>query len=156
MKTIDVYLNNKSDYINQFHNSRISPELSNYIKEECKSIAPREKFEINIYSNSPLSKLEQQELVNMIRENYGLDVRELYLISDKNKIVSLLCLLFGIMILFVYVLIDIVPILSEIVLIIAWVLIWEAIYNLLFGEVKNKIQIKRLKKLTKCKIVFKK
>jgi hypothetical protein len=92
----------------------------------------------------------------MIRENYGLDVRELYLISDKNKIVSLLCLLFGIMILFVYVLIDIVPILSEIVLIIAWVLIWEAIYNLLFGEVKNKIQIKRLKKLTKCKIVFKK
>lgn len=153
---IDVYLNEKESYMNQFHNERISPELSNYILEECKNISLKDNFKIQIYSKEPFSKEEQIHLVDMIRQNYGVDIQELNLIAEKSKLMSLSCILMGIFILFLYILIDIVPVLSEIVLIIAWVLIWEGVYNLLFDSIKNRIQIKRLKKLTKCKIIFEK
>lgn len=153
---IDVYLNQKESYINQFHNERISPELSDYILEECKTISLKDNFKIQIHSKEPFSKEEQVHLVDMIRQNYGVDIQELNLIAEKSKLMSLSCILMGIFILFLYILIDIVPILSEIVLIIAWVLIWEGVYNILFDGIKNRIQIKRLKKLTECKIIFEK
>lgn len=150
---IDVYLQEKESYINQFHKERISPELSDYILEECKNLSLKETFEIHIHSKE-FNKEEQLHFVDMLRQNYGVDIQELNLIAEKSKLMSLSCILMGIFILFFYILIDIVPVLSEIVLIIAWVLIWEGVYNLLFDGMKNRIQIKRLKKLTRCKIIF--
>ncbi len=153
---IDVYLDDETSYQNQFHKNRISPEFSDYILEECKTISLKEDLEIHVYCKEELDKKEQIHLVDMIRRNYGIDIQELLLYAEKNTLVSLICILVGILILFIYLFVDIIPILSEVILIIAWVFIWEGIYNLLFDGIKNKIHIKRLRKLTECKIIFKK
>lgn len=153
---IDVYVENKSCFQNQFHKERLSPELSAYILEECKTASLKEKIEIHIYCKEELDKREQTYLIDMIRRNYGIDIQELLLYTEKNRLISLICILVGIFILFIYLFVDIIPILSEVILIIAWVFIWEGIYNLLFDGIKNEIYRKRLKKLTECKILFEK
>ena len=151
---VDVYVENKNSFQNQFHKERLSKELSNYILEECKAIPLKEKLEIHIYCKEELNKEEQLHVVDMIRRNYGIDIQELLLYSKKNMLMSLICILVGILILFIYLFVDIVPVLSEVILIIAWVFIWEGIYNLLFDGIKNEIYKKRLKKLTECRIIF--
>ena len=153
---IDVYIDNKNQFQNQFHKERLSPELSNYILEECKSVSLKEKLEIHIYCKEELKKEEQLHFVDMIRRNYGVDIQELLLYSEKNNLMSLICILVGIFILFLYLFVDIIPVLSEVILIIAWVFICEGIYNLLFDGIKNEIYKKRLKKLTECRILFEK
>lgn len=150
---IEVVLNSKEDYINQFHNKKISKELSDYILNESKAFKPNEKLEIHVFSNN-MSIEEKHEFIDMVRENYGIDIRELCILSEKKNISNLLCLLFGIIALFLNLLVDIIPIVSEFVLIFGWVLIWEGIYNMLFDGLKTRIMIKRLKNLTSCKIKF--
>ena len=150
---IEVVLNSKKDYISQFHDKKISKELSDYILNESKAFKPNEKLEIHVFSNN-MSVKEQHEFIDMIRENYGIDIRELCILSEKKNVSNLLCLLFGILALFLNLLVDIIPIVSEFILILGWVLIWEGIYNILFDELKTRIMIRRLKNLTSCKIKF--
>ena len=150
---IEVVLNSKKDYISQFHDKKISKELSDYILNECKAFKPNEKLEIHVFSNN-MSAEEKHNFIDMVRENYGIDIRELCILSEKKNISNLLCLLFGIIALFLNLLVDIIPIVSEFVLIFGWVLIWEGIYNILFDGLKTRMMIKRLKKLTSCKIKF--
>lgn len=45
-------------------------------------------------------------------------------------------------------------VISEVILVIGWVAIWEAAYTWLFENSKNRIKTKRLKQLAKCKINF--
>lgn len=150
---IEVVLNSKKDYISQFHDKKISKELSDYILNESKAFKPNEKLEIHVFSNN-MSSEEKHNFIDMVRENYGIDIRELCILSEKKNISNLLCLLFGIIALFLNLLVDIIPIVSEFVLIFGWVLIWEGIYNMLFDGLKTRMMIKRLKKLTSCKIKF--
>lgn len=150
---IEVVLNSKKDYISQFHDKKISKELSDYILNESKAFKPNEKLEIHVFSNN-MSVKEQHEFIDMIRENYGIDIRELCILSEKKNVSNLLCLLFGILALFLNLLVDIIPIVSEFILILGWVLIWEGIYNILFDGLKTRIMIRRLKNLTSCKIKF--
>lgn len=153
-KKIDIYLDEKSSYINPFHKNRISSELSDYILGECKIYSLKEQFEICIHCKENLSKEEQLALVAMIRQNYGVDIQEINLFARRRNGLGLSCILLGILILFIYLLVDIVPVLSEIVLIVAWVFLWEGVYGLLFDGSKDTIHKKRLKKLTCCKISF--
>jgi hypothetical protein len=153
-KIIEVNLQDKESYLSVFHKNRISKELSDYILDECKATHPRSELEIHISTDFEFSKGEQRELVDMIRENYGIDIREAYIFIERSRIKNLLCLLVGILFLFINLLVHIIPIVSEIFLIFGWVLIWEGSYNFLFGEFENKVQIKRLKKLTNCKVHF--
>lgn len=46
------------------------------------------------------------------------------------------------------------PILSELLLISGWVAVWEMFYDVLFGEMKRKIEVRRYRTLTHSKIIF--
>lgn len=151
---IKVILNKEEDYINKFHNQRISTELSDYILSESKAFKPNEKIEIHIITKNKMDSHKQKELVDMIRANYGMSVQEAYIISEKSKMIDLLCFLVGIICLFLSMTLDIFPIVSEVLSILVWVLLWEVLYNILFDGLKNRIMIKHYKRLTKCKIVF--
>jgi len=151
---IEVTLNKKEDYINKFHNKRISPKLSEYILSECRTFKPRDKFEIYISHSFVMTKQEQNELVDMIRENYGVDIHEIKVLSEKRIAFDLVSILIGIVFLFFSVLVKNIPVVSEVFVIFGWVPIWEAMYSILFGGVKNRLLLKRLKRLTNCKIKF--
>ena len=70
--------------------------------------------------------------------------------TDKNIAISLL----GVLFLYLYYFIKINFVLSEMILIVGWVAIWEAVYAWLFVRDKDNIKIKRLKKLANCEIKF--
>ncbi len=151
---IEVTLGKKEDYINKFHNKKISQELSDYILNECKNFKPYQKFEICIFHKFSMTTQDQNELVDMIRENYGVDIHEIKVLTEKRMIFNMLSVLIGIVFLFLSVLTKNIPVINEVLVIIGWVPIWEAIYNMLFGGLKNNILTKRLKRLTNCQIKF--
>ena len=92
----------------------------------------------------------------MIRENYGVSIRDTELLSKKLFILNITMTITGIIFLVFYFLSSNIPIISEFILIIGWILIWEGIYNVIFQSIKNKIKIRKSQKLTHCKINFNK
>lgn len=154
LKIINLTIKDIDVCRHSFNSSHISEELKEYLLSQCKATLPKDEIEINIYSKKLFTRDEKKELTDMIREHFGLEFRELNLIKEKNKLANLLCFLVGIIFLFIDILVNINPILSEIVLILGWVLIWESSYNVMFGEIKNRMKINRVGKLAKCKVKF--
>jgi len=77
-------------------------------------------------------------------------------IENLAKIFRIVLLFLGILLLAMSDFIETVPIYiaSEIINVVAWVAIWEVVYNYFFEKVKKQVTIKRLKKLTNCIISF--
>ena len=152
---IEIYLKNKEDYKNPFNENKLSNELSDYILDECKGIAYNCEIELNIKTKFKLSSEERIKLISMIRSNFGLDVREslIYMNNLINK--NIFLFLFGCIFIIISIGIkDIVPIVSEIVLIVGWVGIWEVVYSLFFSDYRKRLEIKRFRQLSNSKIKF--
>lgn len=153
---IEININDKNDVINRFCKNKLDYNLEEYIYKECFKGPLKKHITLNIKSKNKLSIKDQNDIVNIIRSSYGHNIREnlLYLKYDRTRDVFLF--LIGIVILLISKLIDFNDkfIISEILLIIGWVSIWEATYNFIFDDNKRRIRIKRYKKLTKCKINF--
>lgn len=154
---VDVIINNKDDITNKFNNNKLSDELNKYIYDECIGTPLNKEIIININTKFDLNKEDKNKLIDMIRSNYGYTIREEMLYIKYNNIKGVILLIIGIIFILISNLISLTNIfwLQEVLLIISWVTIWEAVYNFIFVETKKKIKIKRLKKLTNCKIKFK-
>lgn len=153
-KYIEVYLKNKDDYRSEFHYQRLSSNLGDYIWGECKNFHPKEDFEIRIACKEEFTEKEKEEFVSMIREYYGLDIREAEIITNRVRLLQLFCLSLGLIFLILHQCFLFVDILNEFILIIGWVFIWEGIYSLFFSGIKYRYYTQKLKKLTNCKICF--
>ena len=151
---IEITLNRKDDYLNKYNEKRISKELNDYILEECRGIDLKNNIEIHINTNFEMNDEEKNNLVDMIRENYGVDISDIEELLKKLYIINTIMILAGIVFLIIWFISSNIPVLSEFILIIGWILIWEGINNIMYQTVKNAIKIKRRKKLTNCKIVF--
>ncbi len=151
---IEITLNGKEDYLNKYNEKRISKELNDYILEECRGIDIKNDVAIHINTNFEMNEEEKNNLVDMIRENYGLDISDIEELLKKLYIIDAIMIVLGILLLVVWFISLSMPILSEFILIVGWLLIWEGINNIMYQSVKNAIKIKRRKKLTNCKIVF--
>lgn len=151
---INITLNSKSDYLSKYNDKRISRELNDYILEECKSINLDNNLEIHVKTNFEMSDIEKNDLVDMIRENYGIDIREIEMLSKRLFIFNCISVILGIIFLAIYFFSEGIPVISEFILIIGWLLIWEAASNMVFQNIKNRTKIKRRRKLTECKITF--
>lgn len=90
----------------------------------------------------------------MIRENYGVDISDIEELLKKLYIINTIMIFAGIVFLIFWFISSNIPILSEFILIVGWILIWEGISNIMYQSVKNAIKIKKRKKLTNCKMVF--
>jgi len=140
--------------LNKFNDKRISKELNDYILEECKALDLKDNIEIQINTNFEMKEEEKDKLVDMVRENYGLDIHDIEILLKKLYILNSIMILVGIVFLFFCFLSSDIPVISEFILIIGWILIWEGLYNILYQSIKNVIKITRRKKLTSCKIIF--
>lgn len=153
---INISLASKDEYQNPYNKKRLASELSNYLLEESKFISPSEKINIVIKTSFEMGQEEKEELVDMIRNNYGTDVSELIIISKKLKKLDFIIFIMGLIALLAYFLIPIKFIASEVTLIIGWVFIWEATYNFIFKGTKNKFQILRRKQIINGEVKFEK
>ena len=87
---IEIFLSSKEAYQNEYNKKRLSSSLSDYILEESKFISPKKKINLIIKTKFELENEEKEELVDMIRNNYGTDVSELIMVSKKLKKLDLI------------------------------------------------------------------
>lgn len=154
---IKITLDSEDDYRNPFNKGKLSTELSNYIYEECKGEPLNTDILIAIVPSFEMTKKEKEELIDMIRKNYGIDVKEDLLFLERSFIWKTILFLLGVFIVAISYFIKTVDdyVISEVILIIGWVAIWESVYSWIFEDGKKKVEIKRLKRLANCKIEFK-
>lgn len=153
---INITIDNLDDITNEFNNTKLSDELSNYIYNECKGNSLKENIKINIHTSKQFTDEEKEKIVDMIRSNYGIDIKENMLYIKYTNIKGLILFFVGIFLICIYNFLNNFELawIPETLLIISWVVIWEAVYNFIFLETQKRIEIKRLKKLTNCKIDF--
>ena len=152
-KTISIHLDSKEDYQNEYNKNILSYELSNYIQEETKDISLKDKLEFLITSDLDLDDKEKNHVVDMLRNSFGTDIREILHFSKKTIIANSLILLVGIFFLIIYYFI-IPKLISELTLILGWVFIGEAICNLLYHTIDNTIKTKKKKQIVNAKVLF--
>lgn len=154
---IEITLKEKSDFQNKFNAKNLSNELSNYIYEECQGTAITNDVKLVIFSKFTFSEEEEKDFYEKVHKNFGMMVKEEeLLLKYSNYMKGILFFLGVILVASSYLLKNIHDfIISEVVLIIAWLAIWEATNTFLFENNKKRLKIRRLKKLAECEIEFK-
>ena len=152
---IEIHLKDKEDYKNGFNNKKLSYALSNYILEESKNLDTKQKIKFIISSSWEMASSEKDEFINMLRNNFGTDVSEIMNIHKKENLSNLLSLLIGIILLIIYSIDFKTLFLAELILIVGWGFLWEAIYNFFFKGIKTRLMITRRKQIINGKIEFK-
>jgi len=155
-KRIDIMITKDSQLYNQFNNSRLSDELSIYILEQFRGVPFSTDVVLNISSNYKLIASEKKKLVNEIRENYGLDIRENLLMLRFQRFKELVVLFFGLLLIALAHFFDseVYYNLQQMISIFGWVLVYECFSCLSFVNTKLRYQNKRYEKLIKSKIIF--
>lgn len=151
--TIKIHLKDKNNYKNKYNENILSYELSNYILEELKGINTKIKIKFNITSDFTMDDIEKNNLVDMIRNNFGADISEIINISKKERITNYLILFIAIILIIMYSLFDF-KLLEEFILIFGWVLLGEAICNFLYKGIETNHKISRRKQIVNAKIIF--
>jgi len=150
---IKIHLNEKDDYKNKYNENILSYRLSNYILEETKGIDTKQKIKFAISSDFKMSEVEKNNLVDMIRNNFGADISEIMNIAKKQRMIYYIILFISIILIVVYSLLEI-KLLAQFVLIFGWVLLGEAICNFLYKGIENNHKIARRKQIVNAKILF--
>lgn len=153
---IDIIINDKEDLYNNFNSSKLSSELGNYIYNQSLGYPINEKIKINIKVTESLTDKEKNAVVDMIREYFGLSIRETLIYYKYNNFKKVVLFILGIILIYISHFVGTINdfLISEVFLIIGWVAIWEVFENILLVESKKEFKLKRLKKLVKCKIYF--
>ena len=151
---IKIHIKKQEDYKNTYNERILSYELSNYILEELKGIDVKRKIKFIISSDFNMEELEKNNLVDMIRNNYGADISEIINLSKKEQLANYIILLIGIIFLTLYSILEI-ELLSEFILILGWVFIGESICNFLYKGIDKKHKILRRKQIVNEKVLFK-
>ena len=142
-----ITLKKKEDYISKFNDDTISAELSAYILEECRGYKFNDDISIEITSEYKMTAMEKEKLIDMIRSNFGIEVSENLNYQKRSIIIDFTLFILGIIGFFIYFISKSIPILSDFIMILCWVVIWEAAYDLIFTKLRNKIDIERKRKL---------
>lgn len=102
-----------------------------------------------------MSDYEKEEFIDMLRNNFGIDVSEIMNIHKKENLSNLVSLLIGIILLIIYSIDFKTLFLAELILIVGWGFLWEAAYNFFFKGIKTRLMITRRKQIISGKIEFK-
>lgn len=153
---IEITLDEKSDYQNKFNEKNLSSELSNYIYEECQGTPITNDIKLIIFSNPSFSEEEQKDFYEKVHKNYGVMVKEEELMLENSNYMKWIFFFVGVILVALAYLLQSVQdfILSEVILIVAWLSIWEAASGFFFENNKKRVKIRRLKKLSSCEIEF--
>ncbi len=137
-----------------FNNTRLSKELGSYLYNDSLQFSPQEEIEIHINTQFTLDEKEQAKLIDMIREFFGLNIRETLNYYRYSRIKKIVLFLIGIILIWVaHLTAELNDFLfSEVFLITGWFAIWEIFDNFSFIETKKRFKLKYLKKLVSCKI----
>lgn len=152
-KDIKINLKSKDDYINNYNKEILSYDLSNYILEETKGIPIKDKLRFIVSNDFEMTERETNEMVDMIRNNFGNDISEIMQLYKKQTLANGLIFIVGLILLVLYPLLTEI-VLSEFVLIFCWLLIGEAICNFFYKGIEYRYKVARRKQIVNAKILF--
>lgn len=142
MKVIEIDITNKEDLYEKYNKKVVSKDLINYMVESIPHFKKSDKLKI-VINNSTNEKINCTKL---IKDGLNNEYNKSLLKYHKTNIVQLIYLIIGIIALILSTLVN-VTIFKEIILIGAWVLIWEMIELELFSDTQEKKKRIILKKL---------
>lgn len=156
INVIDIIVSDKEDLYNNFNSKKLSSELGSYIYNQSLGYSINEEFKINIKVTDILTDKEKNDIVDMIREYFGLSIKETLIYYKYNNFKKIVLFILGIILIYISHFVGTINdfLISEVFLIIGWVAIWEVFENILLVDSKKKFKLKRLKRLVKCKISF--
>ena len=151
-----VDINSKTELFNKFNKNQISDNLAQYIIINAKKELSIKNIKLVIRQNIPLTIQEQKNLIDAIREYFGLRVREKMMYLRINNTKQIVLSIVGILLI---VLSEVLSIsfeylIPELLLIAGWITVWEVLDSILFVNSKIKIEKKIYKKLSSCEIDF--
>ena len=149
-KLIEIDINNKSDVLEKYNNSKISKELIEYLINEANFLYKKDTIIIKINMNPKINL----DIVNLL--NAGFKREYLYTIKShlKNNILQIILFFLGIFFLFLSTQINSSDIWKEILLIGGWVPIWEMIDLELFNDFRGRKRKRILQKLMNSQIII--
>ena len=155
---INITLDKDTVVFNPYNCEQLSDGLSFYIYSQCKGTPANHGITINIFHSHVLSDDDKHRIIDAIRSNFGVDIRENILNIRFRLSLEMFLIFLGTILLIASKLFHWLNtlVLDEVISIFGWVMIWEAAYHFLFVDIKEMIENKRLKKLTEAKINFKK
>lgn len=153
---INITIDNKNDFYNKFDNTKLSEDLGNYIHSQSLGMTLKNNFVINIKTSFKLSSKEINDITDMIRQYFGLQVQETLMYNKFDNLKRIFLSILGIILIFISHFVEIKNefLISEVFLIVGWGAIWEVFDNVLLSNNKQKYNLKLLKKLVKSKISF--
>lgn len=151
---IEIDLDNRFEYVNEFDDSKINDRLLRYILNSIIDI--KRDIVLNIKFNYAYDDKEKKDICNMLNLSF-----EMALINNEREIKKLnfrnLILLFlGFLFLIIYWYLDNFNlfIFAEFFLVISWVAFWEIADSLLFKRRKLVIARRKYQKLLMAKIKY--
>ena len=144
-KIIEIDLLNKEDFFEKYNHNEVSKDLINYLIKQ--TFINRKSKNIKIVINS---KCEIENISNILKDSIQKEYELSYKHLKYNNIVQLIFIILGVFALFIATLLKDSIILNEIVVIGAWVLLWETIDLELFSDTEERRKRKLLKKLLTC------
>ena len=148
-----VNLNKKREFYNKFSNVKINEKLSEYIYNESLEGDYKNKVIINISCREKITDEEKQNMIDIIRRNYGIQVKDLLFTYEREQDKKAILLVVGIALIIAYYT-GFVSILKDVVLMFGWLAICSSVYGLVFSSTRSYIKIKRLKNLSKARVYF--
>lgn len=154
---INITLNKDTAIFNEFNSNQLSDDLSNYIYSSCKGYSTNKNITINIFHNYEITDNEKHKIIDAIRSNYGIDIRENNIKFRYEITTEIILVLIGSIFIVLSQIIDNLNtlLLDELISIFGCMIIWEVSYNIIFNNTRMYIENKRLRKLTEAKINFK-
>ncbi len=153
---IEIVVDEKEDFYNQFNLHKLSSELGKYIYEQETGIPLKSNISIHIKTRFDLTAKEKNEIMDMIREYFGLNIQEMLNYEKYNSVRKVVLFILGIILIFISRMASQVSdyVIPEVFLIVGWVAICEVFENILFIQPQDRFKLLRYRKLVKCKIIF--
>ena len=113
----------------------------------------KNKVVININCKENISDLEKQDMIDIIRRNFGIQVKDLLYTYEKEQDKKAILLVVGIALIILYYT-GFASVLKDVILMFGWLAICSSVYGLIFSSTEIYVKIKRLKNLSKARIYF--
>lgn len=158
-KIIYMTVEDDSNFLSRFSAGDtpvISPEVAEFIEDATCTVLPKVDLTLRIHSTC-IDREEQEIYRKAIKEHYIGQYISVKRELTKNKLLSVVMAVFGIIILAISLLLDGVPdntIWSETVNIVAWVFIWEAVHIAAFQNKDLRVKKHRFLSYLAMKIEF--
>lgn len=157
MKRIEIDIKDKTDYLSDYNDNTLAPELRDFLLNELVGYSVKEKLYLDIKSKEKLSDEDKEKFIKVLKKEFRECLADLELEAKYSNYKRIGLLLIGVICIFINYQFNLYlgGVLSEIFTIIGWVAIWELVYSILFTALSRRRDIKRYKQIIKANINFK-